>query len=127
MMTVMQRRMPATRVFWGQLSSDEFGRAVDDLIHRHGAVAGIVNRMEQMGLGQVANSWLSSDVRQPILSEQLHTLFGTGALRALAAKLDLQPRELVRHLSQALPRAIHQLASSTRSTAHASVWAHSPP
>jgi hypothetical protein len=41
--------------------------------------------------------------------------------------LDLQPRELVRHLSQALPRAIHQLASSTRSTAHASVWAHSPP
>ena len=122
----MQRQMRVTPVFWGELSSDEFGRAVDDLIQRHGAVTGIVNRMAQMGLGDLANSWLSSDIRQPIFSEQLHALFGTGVLRAMAAQLDLQPRELVRHLSQALPRAIHQLASSTKSTAHASVWAHSP-
>jgi uncharacterized protein YidB (DUF937 family) len=122
----MQLWMRVTRTFWGQLSSEEFGRAVDDLIRRHGAVTGVVNRMEQMGLGDVAHSWLSSDVRQPMLSEQLHALFGTGALRAMAAKLDLQPRELVRRLSQTLPRAMHQLASSTRSTAHASVWMSSP-
>jgi uncharacterized protein YidB (DUF937 family) len=82
--------------------------------------------MEQMGLGDVANSWLSSDVRQPIFSEQLHALFGTGVLRAMAAKLDLQPRELVRHLSQALPCAIHRLASSPRPTGRISVWASSP-
>jgi uncharacterized protein YidB (DUF937 family) len=122
----MQRWMRIPRVLWGQFSSEEFGRAVDDLIHRHGAVNGVVNRMEQMGLGNVANSWICNDVRQPIFSEQLHALFGTGVLRAMAAKLDLQPRDLVRHLSQALPRAIHQLASSTRPTAHASVWASSP-
>ena len=118
--------MRITRVFWGQLSSEELSRAVDDLIHRHGAVNGVVNRMEQMGLGNVANAWISSDVQQPIFSEQLHALFGTGVLRAMAAKLDLQPRELVRHLSQALPRAIHRLASATRPTAHAFVWASSP-
>ena len=121
----MQRWTPVTRVFWGQLSSDEIGRAVDDLIRRHGALAGIVSRMQQMGLAHVVNSWLNSDVRQPIFSEQLHALFGTSALRAMAAKLDLTPRELIRHLSQALPRAIAQLASPTRPTAHASLWANS--
>jgi uncharacterized protein YidB (DUF937 family) len=125
-MRVMQRWMRIARVFWGQLSSEELSRAVDDLIHRHGAVTGIVNRMEQMGLGDVANSWLGSDVRQPIFNEQLHALFGTGVLRAMAAKLDLQPRELVRHLSQALPRAIHQLASTARPMGRVSVWANSP-
>jgi uncharacterized protein YidB (DUF937 family) len=125
-MRVMQRWMRITRAFRGQLSSEEFVHAVDELIHRHGAVNGVVNRMEQMGLGDVANSWLSSDVRQPIFSEQLHALFGTGVLRAMAAKLDLQPRELVRHLSQALPCAIHRLASSPRPTGRISVWASSP-
>jgi uncharacterized protein YidB (DUF937 family) len=125
MMRVMQRRIRVAQVFWDQLSSEELSRAVDELIHRHGAVTGVVNHMVQMGLGDVANSWLTSDVRQPIFSEQLHALFGTNVLRGMAAKLNLQPRELVRHLSQALPRAIHQLATSARSTAHASVWAES--
>jgi hypothetical protein len=37
--------------------------------------------MEQLGLGAVARSWLGSDVRVPIFSEQLHALFGTSALR----------------------------------------------
>jgi uncharacterized protein YidB (DUF937 family) len=69
-------------------------------------------RMEQMGLGSVVRSWLYSNVHEPIFSEQLHALFGTGVLRAFAAKLDLQPRELVRNLSQALPRVLNRLASS---------------
>lgn len=122
----MQRWIRFPLQLWGQLSSEEFTRAVDDLIHRHGAVNGVVQRMEQLGLGSVAHSWLSNDVRQPIFSEQLHALFGTGVLRAMAAKLDLQPRDLVRHLSQALPRAIHRLAFSGMPTAHASAWTSSP-
>jgi len=111
MINVMQRWMRVPVQLWGPSSSEELSRAVEELIHRNGAVKGVLHRMEQMGLGTVADSWISSDARQPIFSEQLHALFGTGVLRAMAAKLDLQPRELVRHLSQALPRAIHQLAS----------------
>ena len=122
----MQRWIRIPRQLWGQLSEEEFSRAVEDLIHRHGAVNGVVRRMEELGLGSVAHSWLWNDVRQPIYSEQLHALFGTGALRAVAAKLDLQPRDLVRHLSQALPRAIHRLAFSGLPTARASVWTSSP-
>jgi uncharacterized protein YidB (DUF937 family) len=108
----MQRWIRLPKQLWGQLASEEFSLAVEDLIYRHGAVNGVVRRMEHLGLGSVARSWLRSNVYEPIYSEQLHALFGTGVLRALAAKLDLPPRDLVRTLSQALPRAINRLASS---------------
>jgi uncharacterized protein YidB (DUF937 family) len=67
--------------------------------------------MERLGLGSVVRSWLESNVYEPIWSEQLHALFGTGVLRAFAAKLDLPPRDLVLRLSQALPRVLNRLAS----------------
>jgi uncharacterized protein YidB (DUF937 family) len=96
---------------WGQSTSEAFFAAVVDFVQRHGAVSGIVKRMEQLGLGAVARSWLGSDVNSPIFSEQLHALFGTSALRAFAARLDLQPRDLVRRLSQTLPDILNHLAS----------------
>jgi uncharacterized protein YidB (DUF937 family) len=97
---------------WGQSATEAFGIAVADFIQRHGAVGGIVQRMEQLGIGAIAHSWLGSEVQAPILSEQLHALFGTSALRAFAAKLGLQPRDLVRRLSQSLPQILNHLASS---------------
>jgi uncharacterized protein YidB (DUF937 family) len=108
----MQRWLRFPKQLWGQIASEEFSRAVQDLIQRHGAVTGVVRRMEELGLGSVAHSWIGSNVNEPIFSEQLHALFGTGVLRALAAKLDLQPRDLVRHLSQALPREVNRLAAT---------------
>jgi uncharacterized protein YidB (DUF937 family) len=98
--------------FWEQSSSEAFCAAVVEFVQRYGAVSGVVKRMEQLGLGAIARSWLATDVHVPIFSEHLHALFGTGALRALAARLDLQPRDLVRRLSQTLPRVLSLLASS---------------
>ncbi|GAC1497608.1 MAG: hypothetical protein NVS1B6_03360 [Steroidobacteraceae bacterium] len=97
---------------WGHSTSEAFRAAVVDFVQRHGAVSGIVSRMELLGLGAVARSWLTSDVPAPIFSEQLHALFGTSALRAFAAKMGLQPRDLVRRLSQTLPQILSHLASA---------------
>jgi len=108
---VMQRAIRMPKPLWGQAASEDFFLAVVDFVQRHGAVRGLVIRMEQMGLGLMVRSWLYSNVHEPIFSEQLHALFGTGVLRAFAAKLDLPPRELVRNLSQALPRVFNRLAS----------------
>lgn len=123
--SAMQRWLRLPKQLWGQLASEEFSRAVEELIERHGTVTGIVRRMEEMGLGSVAHSWISSNVNEPIFSEQLHALFGTGALRALAAKLDLQPRDLVRRLSQALPREVNRLAESGNHNSGALMWSGS--
>jgi uncharacterized protein YidB (DUF937 family) len=108
--------------WWGQSTSEAFGTAVADFVQRHGAVSGIVKRMEQLGLGAVARSWLGSDVHVPIFSEQLHALFGTSVLRAFAARLDLQPRDLVRRLSHTLPEILNRLASSQGPTPSAPAY-----
>jgi uncharacterized protein YidB (DUF937 family) len=118
----MQRWLRLPKQLWGQLASEEFSRAVEDLIQRHGTVTGVVRRMEEIGLGSVARSWVSSNVNEPIFSEQLHALFGTGVLRALAAKLDLQPRDLVRRLSQVLPREVNRLAESGSPASRTLTW-----
>ena len=115
--TIVQSWLRFPKQLWGQLASEDLVRAVEELIQRHGQVWGVVKRMEEMGLGSVAHSWVGSDVSQPIFSDQLHALFGTSVLRALAAKLDLQPRDFVRHLSQALPRAMNRLAETANPTA----------
>jgi uncharacterized protein YidB (DUF937 family) len=112
----MQRSIQISNVFWGQSASDEFFTAVIDFVQRHGTVRGLVTRMEAMGLGSVARSWLYTSVHEPIFSEQLHALFGTGVLRAFAAKLNLSPRDLVRNLSQTLPRVLNRLVSAGDST-----------
>jgi uncharacterized protein YidB (DUF937 family) len=118
----MKRSTHFPNLLWGQSSSEAFGTAVVDFVQRHGAVSGIVKRMEQLGLGEVARSWLGSDVYVPIFSEQLHALFGTGVLRAFAARLGLQPRDLVRRLSQTLPQILNRLASSQGLTPSASMY-----
>jgi uncharacterized protein YidB (DUF937 family) len=119
--TEMPRWLRLPKQLWGQLASEEFSRAVEDLIERHGTVTGVVRRMEEMGMGSVARSWLSN-VNEPIFSEQLHALFGTGVLRALAAKLDLQPRDLVRRLSQVLPREVYRLSGTRLHQTRTLVW-----
>jgi uncharacterized protein YidB (DUF937 family) len=108
----MQRSIQISNAYWSQSASDELLSAIIDFVQRHGTVRGLVARMEAMGLGSVARSWIDSNIPEPIFSEQLHALFGTGVLRAFAAKLDLSPRDLVRNLSQALPRVLNRLAST---------------
>jgi uncharacterized protein YidB (DUF937 family) len=120
--TEMPRWLRLPKQLWGQLAIEEFSRAVEDLIERHGTVTGVVRRMEEMGMGSVARSWLSSNVNEPIFSEQLHALFGTGVLRALAAKLDLQPRDLVRRLSQVLPREVYRLSDARPHQSRTLMW-----
>ena len=94
---------------WDELASEEMASIVTVLIAKYGGVRGIVTRMEQQGLGAIARSWIGNGANQPICAEQLHRLFGTGAIRALAAKVGMQPRDLARKLSQALPAAIDRL------------------
>jgi uncharacterized protein YidB (DUF937 family) len=118
----MKRSTAVPPLLWGQSASEAFCSAVVDFVQRHGTVGGIVRRMEQLGLGAVARSWLGNELRIPIFSEQLHALFGTSTLRAFAARLGLPPRDLVRRLAQTLPQVLNRLASSQGLTPSASMY-----
>jgi len=102
------------KLLWGEIARQDFARHVEVLIDKHGGPEGVSQRMRELGMGSVAQSWIMHGPFEPITGSQLHELFGTGVLRALAAKLDMQPRDLVRQLSLVLGQTMARLASGQR-------------
>jgi uncharacterized protein YidB (DUF937 family) len=115
-MSGIERLLRLRKPLWGQTASEDFAQTVEEFVAAQGGGAALVVRMEQMGLGPIARSWIAGGAKEPISGQQLHQLCGTGSLRALAAKVDMHPRDLVRRLSQTLPATINQLASAGRVT-----------
>ena len=93
----------------GGLVGGEMAIVVNGLIERHGGVQGIVNQLQQQGLGATVKSWVGTGANQPITADQIHQAFGQGAIAELAAKAGLNPQELAQKLSQILPQAIDKL------------------
>jgi len=87
----------------------EMATAVNSLIQQHGGVQGIVSQLEQQGLGGVARSWISNGPNQPISPDQLHKVFGSDTIQALAAKAGISPQDLASKLSTILPQVVDKL------------------
>jgi uncharacterized protein YidB (DUF937 family) len=93
----------------GGLVGGEMATVVNGLIEKHGGVQGIVNQLQQQGLGATVKSWVGTGANQPITVDQLHRAFGQGAIAELAAKAGLDPQDLAQKLAQILPQAIDKL------------------
>jgi len=83
--------------------------AVNSLIEKHGGLKGLVNDLEQKGLGPVVKSWVGKGENQPISPDQVRQALGTDTLKELAAKAGIPPDELAGKLSEFLPQAIDKL------------------
>ncbi|MFT3906340.1 MAG: YidB family protein [Steroidobacteraceae bacterium] len=102
----------------GGVVGAEMATVVNGLIERHGGVQGIVAQLEQQGLGGTVRSWVGSGTNQPISPAQVHQAFGADTINALAAKVGLNPQDLLQKLSQALPQAVdHMTPGGTVPTA----------
>ena len=93
----------------GGVVGAEMANVVNSLIEQHGGVAGIVQQLEQQGLGGVARSWVANGPNQAISPAQVSQAFGSGLLGKLAAQAGINPQDLANKLSQALPTAIDKL------------------
>ncbi len=87
----------------------EMATVVNSLIQQHGGVQGLVSQFEQQGLGGVARSWISNGPNQPISPDQLHTVFGSETMQALAAKAGISPQDLAGKLSAVLTQVVDKL------------------
>ena len=87
----------------------EMVSVVNGLIQKHGGVQGIVNQLQQQGLGPTVQSWINDGPNQPISPNQVHQAFGTDAINAIAARLGMNPQDLAQKLSHALPQVIDKL------------------
>jgi uncharacterized protein YidB (DUF937 family) len=83
--------------------------AINSLIEKHGGVKGLVNELEQKGLGPTVKSWIGTGENQPISPDQVNKALGADTLKELAAKTGMSSEELTAKLSEFLPKAIDKL------------------
>ncbi len=75
----------------------------------HGGLAGLIQKFQQAGLGDVMSSWVGTGQNQPISGDQLSDVLGPDAISGLAEKLGMSPDATARQLSNILPGLIDQL------------------
>ncbi|GAA0695665.1 uncharacterized protein YidB (DUF937 family) [Dyella sp. SG562] len=83
------------------------------LIDKAGGLQGLLNILQQHGLGEAAQSWVGTGANQPVSGDQLGQALQNGGLGSIvqeaAGKLGVNPGDLLGQLSQVLPHAVDHL------------------
>lgn len=74
-----------------------------------GGLGGFVQQFAAKGLGDVAQSWVSTGKNLPISPDQLQSVLGSDVVRGLASKLGMDSNALTSKLSNLLPQAVDKL------------------
>ena len=79
-----------------------------------GGLAGLVQRFERQGLGQVIASWLGPGENLPISGPQLRAVLGEPRLSRAAERLALPPAAAASTLAAVLPAVVDRLSPQGR-------------
>lgn len=74
-----------------------------------GGLAGLVQKFEQGGLGDVIASWIGTGQNLPISADQLHQVLGSDTIGRIAQQLGLSHGDAAGQLAQMLPQVIDKL------------------
>lgn len=83
--------------------------AVTNLIQHHGGVAGIVQHLQQNGLGDTVKSWVGKGANLPVSPAQLQQAFSADKIGKLAQSLGVSPNELLQKIAAVLPETIDKM------------------
>lgn len=80
-------------------------------IQQHpGGLAGILQSLQQGGLGHLVQSWIGTGPNLPVSPDQLRNTLGSDWLSRLAQMTGLPQGDLEQHLSSALPQVVDHLS-----------------
>ncbi len=71
-----------------------------------GDLQGIVNQLQQGGLGPQVQSWLGNGANMPVTADQLRAALGNEHVQQLAAKFGVPADQVLQMLAQHLPAAV---------------------
>ena len=74
-----------------------------------GGLAGLLQKFQEHGLGNVADSWVSTGKNLPISGDQIQEALGSGALGDIASKLGLSTGDVSSQLADLLPGVVDKL------------------
>ncbi len=82
---------------------------VSKLVNDHGGVDGMLNTLQQKGLGGAVQSWISPGPNQPVTPDQIHQALGADKMQELAQHAGMTTDEVAQHLSTTLPQVVDKL------------------
>lgn len=74
-----------------------------------GGLDGFVKQFASKGLGDVAQSWVSTGKNLPISPDQLKNVLGSDVVKGLASKVGMDSNALTSQLSNLLPQVVDKL------------------
>jgi uncharacterized protein YidB (DUF937 family) len=85
------------------------GTVMQVLNGQAGGLDGVLQSLQQGGLGDAVKSWVGTGGNLPVSAEQIQSVLGSGTVQELAAKLGISPADAASHLSTLLPGIIDHL------------------
>ena len=79
-----------------------------------GGLGGLLNKLQQGGLGNVTNSWVGSGQNQPVSPSQLGSALGPNIVKTISQMSGISEDELTKQLSQVLPGVVDKLTPNGR-------------
>jgi uncharacterized protein YidB (DUF937 family) len=79
-----------------------------------GGLGGLLNKLQQGGLGNETKSWVGSGQNQPVSPGQLGSALGPSIIKMLAQKSGIPEEELTKQISQVLPGIVDKLTPNGR-------------
>ncbi|MGL4997178.1 MAG: YidB family protein [Deefgea sp.] len=83
--------------------------ALAGMLEQQGGVSGLLEKFQQGGLGEVAQSWVSTGENLPISAEQIESVLGSDMVASLAEKFGIDPQAAAGQISTLLPQLISGL------------------
>jgi len=74
-----------------------------------GGLGGLLQQLQQAGLGDQVNSWVGTGQNLPVSAEQLQGAFGADRMSQMAEQMGLSTGDLGAQLSQMLPQVVDKL------------------
>src|ERR1700740_2097201 len=79
-----------------------------------GGLGGLLNKLQQGGLGDVAKSWVGTGQNQPVSPGQLGSALGPSIIQMLAHESGMSEEEITKQISQVLPGLVDKLTPAGR-------------
>ena len=82
---------------------------VSGLLVQSGGLQGLANKFSQSGQGNAFQSWVGMGENQPISGDQIQNALGSDQVKALAAKMGIDPAQASSFLAEYLPKIVDKL------------------
>lgn len=80
-----------------------------NFIQQNGGLTGALNKITSMGMGQKANSWMSTDQNEDLDANDVQQLFGADQIQQVAQQTGCDSGEVCQGMAQLLPQIFDSL------------------